>query len=267
MDSNKLLHNTEVSSTGDPLLILHGLFGSSRNWESIAQSLRYKWHSYLLDLRNHGSSFWDKSHTIQDLSQDVYNWLQHNPTIKSPVLMGHSMGGLAVCNFALNYATIPRAIIIIDIAPKNYDSFSIHNRFQNEFNVLKTDLAVFNTRAEIDTVLKQILPNDTIRNFLKMNIAVDEKTLTYYWKLNVETLSNIRAYSHFKIDRHLHYNGPTLFIKGGKSAYITEDDTLEINHFFPNAIIKTIENAGHWPHYGNSKDEFLDITTTFLNSL
>ena len=261
---NKILNHSTIGHGNQSFLILHGLFGSSRNWYSIAQNFKNDYELHLLNQRNHGDSFWDNSHTIPDLSNDLKNWL-HFYNIKSPILMGHSMGGLTVQDFALHNIDIPKAIIIIDIAPKSYRESNI-TEFKQEFEVLTTDISNFKNRTEIDLYLKNILPNNEIRNFLQTNIVTNEQN-QYYWKINVEVLKNAKNRTFFDVDTKLKYTGPTLFIKGGLSNFITEDDYKKIYEYFPNALIKTIEQANHWPHYGESKNIFLNIITEFLTNI
>ncbi|MCB1322520.1 MAG: alpha/beta fold hydrolase, partial [Leptospiraceae bacterium] len=134
------MQHNDHGGEGPPLLIFHGLFGSARNWTSIAKELTDCAHVYTFDFRNHGDSPHTDSHTIQDLGDDILYWIAEHK-IQEPILLGHSMGGMAVAATALGHPEDIRAAIIVDIAPRHY---APHH--QKEFAALKMDVSGYASR-------------------------------------------------------------------------------------------------------------------------
>jgi esterase len=248
----------EFPGHGKPLIIIHGLFGSSKNWITNAKELSKQSHVYAIDVRNHGESGHSNSHLITDLVSDLKEFiLEHN--LDKPILLGHSMGGLNALLFALTYPEMVDSLIVLDIAPRSY---AIH--YESEFSALSMDVSGYDSRQSIDEVMKKLLPDSFIRQFLQMNL--DKLDTGYKWKLNVEALKNARDALRLGLTDTMHFAKKTLFILGGESEYIKPNDKDLILKYFPNATIKTIENAGHYLHYTHSK-EFLEIASNFISEL
>ena len=85
---------------GNPVLILHGLFGSKRNWGGIAKQLSAKHRVLSLDLRNHGESPWAESMDYRDLAGDVAHFIERHG-LEPCTVIGHSMGGKTAMMLAL----------------------------------------------------------------------------------------------------------------------------------------------------------------------
>src|SRR3954469_25342335 len=83
-----------------PLAILHGLFGSGRNWASIAQRLAAHRRVICFDLRNHGASAWAGGMQYGEMAEDVLAMLDERG-YRRAALLGHSMGGKAAMVAAL----------------------------------------------------------------------------------------------------------------------------------------------------------------------
>ena len=224
------------------MIILHGLFGSSKNWVNIAKELSKILNVYTLDLRNHGDSPHIDSHTLKDMIQDLKEFLEDRG-IESVILLGHSMGGLVAMGFSLEYPEQVKKLIVVDIAPKAYPP-----HHQKEFAVLKTDVSRFSTRQEIDEYFSQIHPDPAIRQFLMMNLQRTESG--YRWKIHVSALEKIE------------YLKDTLFIRALDSFYIQPEDKTIIKKYFPNAKIVELK-GNHWIHYSNQK-EFLQVLKEYI---
>ena len=113
---------TEIGS-GPPLVILPGLFGSKRNWTSIARQLAEHHRVLTLDLRNHGESPWDSLHDYPSMAGDVAGFLETH-AIPSAIVLGHSMGGKVAMTLALTRPDLVEKLIVVDITPAASTAFA-----------------------------------------------------------------------------------------------------------------------------------------------
>ncbi len=241
------------------IVILHGLFGSSKNWISICKALAEKYQVFALDLRNHGDSFHSSEHSIPAMSKDLGEFLR-DQKIENPILIGHSMGGIVSMYFTLNHPQLVSSLIVEDIAPKSYPF-----EYQNEVSALSIDVAHCKTRTEVDHLMERFVPDTFLRQFLQMNLERKEGG-GYYWKLNVSALQNSDRLFDSYFKEGLNSTNPTMFVLGGSSTYVREEDKQTIQNFFPNAQIEVIEGGGHFVHYSHSA-QFLTLVFDFLSSL
>ncbi|MCC5813303.1 MAG: alpha/beta fold hydrolase [Leptospira sp.] len=254
--------NNDSKSDPRPLIILHGLFGSSRNWVSIAKSLSKNRDVYALDLRNHGDSPWHDTHSLEDMVEDLREFIEAR-NLDHPILLGHSMGGLVTMLYALKaekneFPPVAR-IIIQDIAPREYPF-----DYDKEVESMQLDLSECTSRSDVDEKMKLLVPDPFIRQFLQMNLERKE-TGGYEWKLNVETIAHSRK-MFGNLFRDLDSaNISALFLLGGDSGFIQEGDEELIRGFFPKATIHTIPGGNHYIQYTHA-DEFLHQVDSFLNS-
>ncbi len=227
------------SGQGQPLIILHGLFGSSDNWFTLAKTFAESFHVYLVDQRNHGQSPHSDEFNYKLLAEDIYEFIQaHN--LKDPIIIGHSMGGKAVMNFAVKYPDVAQKIIVVDIVPKDYP---IHHDQILE-GLTKMPLADLKSRNEAEEFLGRYVLDNSERQFLLKNLVRNSEG-GFAWKLNVAA-----------IDKHIEeigegmkysgtYDKPSLFIKGLKSKYYKTGDEELIKKIFTKAEFVTID-SGHW---------------------
>ena len=244
---NSISHGKK--SKGPPLVVLHGLFGSANNWNSIARAMSDQRHVICVDLRNHGNSPWHSTHSYDDLATDVAM------TIDEPAdIIGHSMGGKAAMVLALRYPQLVNKLIVADISPIRYNKSqtSIINA------LLAINLNIAESRTEVISQMLTIEPD--LRAFLAQSINLKEKV----WRINLKTLkkdmNKIVGFPNFKTE----FIGKTLFITGEKSNYTHESHKPNIRRLFPNSSFISIQNAGHWLHVEKPL-EFKDITKKFLN--
>jgi pimeloyl-ACP methyl ester carboxylesterase len=248
-----------------PIVILHGLFGSSRNWTSVAKQLAAETDVYCLDFRNHGDSPHLPSHSLADLREDLREWLSAR-TIARPILLGHSMGGMVAMSFALEYPDRVAALIVIDIAPRNYPP-----HHESEFAALSLDVSRCATRQDVDSLMSAAVPDRAVRQFLQMNLERENSAHGgYRWKINVPVLKEAsftrgleRAGTDDPVARQ--YAGPTLFVRGGQSDYIRDTDFDEIHARFPAAHIETVAGHGHWLHH-TAAPEFVRQVRAFVET-
>ncbi|GAB3991742.1 alpha/beta fold hydrolase [Spirosoma daeguense] len=248
----------QVGDTGPAIVILHGVFGSSDNWLTISKSIAAQGYQvYLLDQRNHGQSPRADDHDYQTMAADLHEFLIDHK-LDAPILIGHSMGGKAVMQYAMLYPETYQKLVIVDIAPKFYPVH--HAELIRGLNAI--DLTKIKSRGDADAILSKYEPILAVRQFLLKNLYRDEQG-EFAWRLNLPV-----------IERELHGIGeeltnprtitePTLFIRGQKSPYIMDEDVSTIKRIFPNAKIETIDGAGHWVQ-AEKPTEFVDVLMKFV---
>ena len=226
---------------GPPLVILHGLFGSADNWFSIARELDKEFTMYLVDQRNHGDSphadEWNYDVMVEDLKE-----LLDEEGLDKAFLMGHSMGGKTVMNFALKYPERVEKLIVADIAPRYYPVH--HESILEGLNSL--DLKSINSRKEADDAMAKYISEPGIRQFLLKSLGRDADG--FAWKINLPVITkNIENVGEALPEGGI-FEGPTLFLAGANSNYVQQKDLPEILEFFPNYELEFVQNAGHWLH-------------------
>jgi len=251
----EILHS-KILGSGQPFLILHGFLGMSDNWKTLGNKYAEDFEVHLIDQRNHGRSFHSKDFSYSLMVSDLKNYINHYQ-LENCILLGHSMGGKTAMQFALNFPEIINKLIIADIAPKTYPA---HHQY-----ILKAlsevDFTKQKSRKEIEVTLRNYIPEPGVVQFLMKNIYRKEKNeLAYRFNLSVLSQKYNEVVTTFQSNNT--FNKPTLFIKGGKSNYITRDDEVLIQQNFTNSNIQTISEAGHWLHAENPL-EFYNKTMHF----
>ncbi len=245
------------TGSGKPLVILHGLFGSSDNWMTIAKKLEDQFDLIIPDLRNHGQSpksdSWDYDVMTEDLEE-----LIHDQCSMPPFILGHSMGGKLAMEFALDHPDQVEKLVVADIAPKEYPPH--HGEILKGLNSISpSDLP---SRKEADEMLSKFVPEFGVRAFLLKNLGRKESG-ELFWKINLPVITNLIENVGRPITGQRVYKGPTLFMRGEKSKYISDQDFSNAEGFFPNSILETVSNAGHWLH-AEKPEEFVMKLLTFL---
>lgn len=225
----------------ESLVIIHGLFGNSDNWHSIAQSLSEYFHVYTLDLPNHGLSDQLEEASYDNMATLVQEWL-HTNKIPSCFLLGHSMGGKVAMQFASQFPEHLLGLIVADIAPVNYQS-SHHDIFAGLKAIPLTQIT---SRKEADAILSSYEPTLAIRQFLLKNLIKSEQG--FKWLIELDNLANNYELIRSTPPLIQPFTGSTLFIKGEHSDYIQAKDKNAILHWFPQAEVKIIPATGHWLH-------------------
>ena len=256
---NRPLHS-KILGQGPPLLILHGFLGTSDNWRTLG--MQYADHGlevHLIDQRNHGKSLHSEDFDYDILAYDVKNYVQEHDLEKVTIL-GHSMGGKTAMQFAMNHQELLHKLIVADIAPKYYPPH--HQHIFDALNQL--DLDQITTRNQADQELARYVPDPAIRKFLVKGLHWVERGKLGF-RFNLEVLSDKMEEIGDTINARDVFLGPTLFLKGDRSSYITTTDSDIIKWHFPNAEIETIDNAGHWVHADNPV-QFFNKTMDFIRS-
>ncbi|XP_018561000.1 protein ABHD11 isoform X1 [Anoplophora glabripennis] len=253
-----------------PLVIMHGLFGSKGNWNSLCKVYQQKTNPerkiIAIDARNHGDSPHNDNHTYAHMAADIKALLDQLH-LEKVALMGHSMGGRTVMLFALKYPELVDRLIIADISPVRTSPQldSTPPLFQAMENVnLPIDVSLSKARTLVDTQLSKTIPDKSLRAFLLTNL-VQRENRSYDWRINIPVLvSCFNNIANFPLVNDVQCTAPVLFLGGGNSDYIQKSDFPKILKFFPNAELKFIEGAGHWLH-SEKPAEFLQLTLEFLN--
>ena len=240
--------NYKTFGEGDPVIILHGLFGMLDNWQTIGKALAMNNMVYLVDQRNHGKSPHYDQHSYKLMAEDLATFMEEH-WIHKAHLIGHSMGGKTVMQFAADFEDMVDKLVVIDIAPKQ--SKRGHDEILDALSGL--DLSKIDKRSEAEASLSKSIKDRGVMQFLLKNLT-RRKEGGYRWKMNLPILVSQYERILDPISFIEAFEAPTLFLKGEKSNYIQEDDEIMIKEMFSNVEIREIKNAGHWVHAENLKD-------------
>ena len=241
-----------VEGDGQPLVILHGLFGTMDNWRTMARKLAEEYQVILVDLRNHGRSFWSDQFNYELLAQDVIGVMDHLGLSQASIA-GHSMGGKVSFQLAQNFQDRIDKLIVLDIGFRGYPG-----GHESIFNaVLGLDLKEIRTRSEADRRLAKAIQDPAIRQFLLKSLKRDVNE-GFIWKTNFESLySNYeQILSPVTINEII---APTLIVRGSRSPYISDNDIIDINSILPDVQFVTTE-AGHWLHVEQPGELFTEMS-------
>jgi pimeloyl-ACP methyl ester carboxylesterase len=252
--------NYKTFGQGEPLIILHGLFGTLDNWQTLGKKLAEHYTVYLVDQRNHGRSPHDEAHTYTAMAEDLHHFMESHWIFKAHIL-GHSMGGKTAMAFAQHYPDMVDKLIVVDIAPKAYTG-----GHEEIFKALQSlDLSAIDSRGAAEDMLEAQIKSLGIRQFLLKNLT-RSKSGAYRWKMNLDALWNHYADILDALPgQHAPFEGPTLFVRGGRSDYIQDSDLPDLEAHFPNYQLKTIEKAGHWVH-AEAPKALLEALESFLEA-
>jgi pimeloyl-ACP methyl ester carboxylesterase len=250
-----LLHYKEIGE-GKPLVILHGLFGTSDNWQTHAKKLSEYYRVILVDQRNHGHSPWSDDFTYEHLADDLERLILHLG-IDQFTLIGHSMGGKTAMYYSQKYPTRLEKMVIVDIGIKQYPMH--HNEIIKGIKSL--DLATIASRSAAEQAMLPFVDSYGVRQFLLKNLYWIEKG-KLAWRMNVDVLEREMEEILAPIPP-IEVWTPTLFLRGAMSNYILDEDWDAIEEIFPDATLETIENAGHWVH-SEQPEEFIEKVLGFI---
>jgi pimeloyl-ACP methyl ester carboxylesterase len=244
---------------GQPLLILHGLFGQSDNWNTLAKNFAgLGFRVFSIDQRNHGlsphSEIWDYTSMAADLLE-----LIDDHQLKDPVLLGHSMGGKTVMFFEKDHPGIAAKLIIADMSAREYPPH--HASVLDALHAV--DFNLISTRKEADDAMSKYIHDFGTKQFLLKNIYwKDDENKKMAWRFNLEVIS--RLYDNVRVPvPYFQSSVPTLIVRGAKSDYVKESDVADFRNRFANMELETIANAGHWVH-AEKPAEFFEAVKRFI---
>ncbi len=248
------LHYSTVGK-GKPIMILHGLFGSGRNWSSIANAFSAEHEVYLVDLRNHGKSPHSSSMSYEQMAQDVSSLIMRRG-LKELTLIGHSMGGKVAMKLALSTPTLIGRLIVVDIAPVSY--LDTYTKMLTE--IYHMPKAALLSRSIANKYLTSSIPDTLTRKFILQNLVFANGKLN--WRFNVAALlkemPKIVAWPRIE---ETAFPKPTSFISGERSERINGNNERSINAYFPLNRKYIVAGGGHWPHT-EAPAEFIKILNT-----
>ncbi len=248
------LASRELGGAGSPaLIVLHGLLGSSRNWQSAGSALAARGPRVIaLDLRNHGESPWAAACGPAEMAADVAAWIEQSDL--SPVhLLGHSLGGKVAMRLAAERPELVARLTVVDIAPREYPG-----RLRLEFEAMRAlDLTAIRSRRDADLALTALVPDWAQRQFLLTNLGQDAAG-AWVWKVNLHALeSALPQMLGNPLAPGQVYAGPARLIRGGRSDYVRDEDLPLFLERFPAGDVVTLAESGHNPHF-DARSGFVD---------
>jgi esterase len=235
--------SSRENGQGRPLILLHGLFGSARNWHSFSTRLADRFRIHALDLRNHGESPWADEMNYLAMAEDVASFITARGLTPAAV-MGHSMGGKTAMALALQHSQLVERLIVLDIAPVVYED--THTPYIRAMQNI--DVGSLTRRSEAEAVLKEAVPEESIRSFLLQNLVQRESR--FEWRVNLASLAShmpeILGFPRALLNQS--YSGPTCVIYGSLSDYVQVPHRDLFRRMFPNVEFQPISDARHWVH-------------------
>lgn len=244
---------SQIHGEGEVLIIMHGLFGMSDNWQSLGRKWAEDYQVHLLDMRNHGRSPHSDGFSYELMADDLLDYLDQKGIEKAHIL-GHSMGGKVAMLFAVLNPERTDKLIIADIAPKAYQPH--HGEIIAALESL--DLSQIRKRSEANEQFgPDLLPG--VRQFLLKNLYwVNKEEMA--WRFNLSVIAREIQKVGEGLPPNAYFDGPCLFLRGGNSWYIEDQDLDLILSHYPEAELQTIANAGHWLHAENPLDFFAAVS-------
>lgn len=240
---------------GQPLILLHGLFGSSDNWGTVARHFAQHYQVISVDLRNHGKSPHSESQTYTDMADDLLE-LCDALSLEHIHLLGHSLGGKVAIQFATSHPDRIEKLIVVDMALRAYADAHTHLIDA----MMAVDLTAVESRAEVDKALSSTIPQTMVRQFLLMNLIKPENNLT--WRINLAAIKNNYPGLLQAVCEQTRYEKPCLFIRGERSDYVQDADTAHIKNHFTNAQFASL-TTDHWVH-AEQPQAFVEVVGNFL---
>lgn len=238
------LAHRDLGGSGPPLVILHGMLGSSRNWQTAGRDLAARRRVFALDLRNHGLSPHAESMSYTEMAGDVVAWLNARK-MGQVDLMGHSMGGKVAMLLACRSPARVGRLTVVDTAPRGYN-WPAH---REEFAAMGgLDLASLGSRAEAEARMEARIPSWAMRKFIASNLERNASG-GWKWQFNLPAITAaLPELERNPLSPGDRFEGPALFVTGGKSEYVQPGDRGAILGHFPSAAIVTLPDSGHNPH-------------------
>jgi len=242
-----------------PVVILHGMFGTLDNWQTVARMLAERYCVYILDLRNHGRSPHSAEFGYAVMAQDIIEFIEEQ-ALGAVHLVGHSMGGKVAMQVAFSRADLLESLVVVDIAPKTYTGHH-ESVFEAMFAV---DVDKLQSRQEAEAILDGFPALDwSTKQFILKNLTISKHTQRYEWRMNLPVI-----HAHYEEILGFEppakpYAGHTLFVRGAQSKYIEPQEWAAYVQFFPQAHLVEIADAGHWVH-ADQPQAFVDALTDFI---
>nr|XP_054768107.1 protein ABHD11-like [Lytechinus pictus] len=255
-----------TDSSYHPVLVLHGVYGSRKNWESLAKRMALELSRPIvtIDARNHGQSSHSATMNYEAMVNDILSLLELDLMTDRCDIVGHSMGGRTAMALALSHPEVLNKLVVVDVTHKAVETGRDTVSYIQIMKDAKLDHAVSLSQAkkDLNVQLQPEIPDTGVRNFLLTNLIQENGHLR--WRVNLDAIGeNMEHLKRLFIPPGACYTGDTLFIGGSNSIYLRPEDYPELKNLFPNASFESIEGAGHWVH-SEKPAEFLKTILSFL---
>ncbi|MEQ6900136.1 alpha/beta fold hydrolase [Nocardioides sp. YIM 152588] len=242
------LHSLTLGEHGSPVVFLHGLFGQGRNWTTIGKALAGEHRILMVDLPDHGRSPWTDHFDYFEVAEKVAAVVPDDGTA---TVVGHSMGGKVAMLLALTQPGLVRRLVVSDMSPVRYaETPGGLSRYPHALNAI--DLTTLGSREEADGLLAPVAPDPAVRGFLLQNLRRDADGDGWRWQANLPLLERdlptIADWPEDRLEGVAPFEGPVLWVAGGRSSYVTEEYEPAMDRWFPNNRRLVIKEAGHWVH-------------------
>lgn len=245
---------------GQPLVLLHGLFGSGDNWGTVAKHFSQHYQVISVDLRNHGKSPHSASQSYANMADDLLD-LCDSFCLDRVHLLGHSLGGKVAMQFASSFPDRLEKLVVVDMAIRAYADAHTHLIDA----MMAVDLSKMQNRSEVDKALSSSIPHAMVRQFLLMNLIKSASNLSdgnLAWRINLAALKTNYPSLQQAVCENAHYEKSCLFIRGEHSDYIQDEDIEHIRTHFTNAQFASLQ-TGHWVH-AEQPHAFIEVVENFL---
>lgn len=245
------------------MVFLHGLFGQGKNWTGIAKQLAERHRVLLVDLPHHGRSPWPARFDFAEVAEQVVATL---PDDEPVTLVGHSLGGKVAMVLALLHPERVARLVVADISPVDYEA---SREFPGYIAAMRElDLAQVVHRADAERMLEPAVPDPTVRSFLLQNLRRDAAAPAgWSWQVNLDVLDRdlpvISAWPADRLATVAPYDGPVLWLAGGRSDYVRPAYDAAMDRWFPRNRKVTLKDTGHWLH-SERPELFLEVLKRFL---
>lgn len=257
-------YTTDQANT--PVILLHGLLGSKRNFASLAVSLGAQLEKQRrivgVDLRNHGDSEWSDQMTYTAMAQDVLEFLNQQ-NLDKVILVGHSMGGKVAQAMSLLFPEKVEGLVVIDIAPVEYSRTDPHWKAVEDIlhSIHQVDISEAKSKTDVDKLLRPTIPDPALRAFVLTNYDARKKG----WKIPVGSIvEELESIAGFDVPAKATFSGDVFIINGGQSRFVRHSYMDQIAEFFPNHMLTTIRGAGHWVH-AEAPDDTVALLKRYLD--
>ena len=248
------LHTMAVGTAGPRVAFLHGLFGQGRNWTQIAKAVAGPdgtgARCLLVDLPDHGRSPWTGEFSYEAYAARVAATLGAAAPGEPWVLVGHSLGGKVAMVTTLTHPGLVRSLVVVDIAPKDYGDL---DRFVGYIDAMRSlPLDELTGRADAEERFAAAESDPGVRGFLLQNLRRSGDR--WSWQANLELFAADAArgresrIADFPATGASPWDGHGVWLVGGDSGYVRDEDGRAMRALFPRARLVTVKGVGHWVH-------------------
>lgn len=248
------IHYLRTGGHKPPVIALHGLAGSGPCWTPLARALEGDYDVVMPDARGHGmSSAPADGYLYRDLATDVTGLIE-TLRLSTPVLLGHSMGGMTAAVVASQAGAAIRGVILADptfLSPER-------QRWVHESDVIEQHRRLLCSNR--DDVLAQLRLRHPHRSSELVELITDARLQTQMSAFGVLTPPN-PDYRQLVSSICV----PILLVIGDKGV-VSVETAQELQNLNPHFCYEQIPDAGHGLPY-DQPDRFAAVVRSFLRLL